>query len=192
MTRNAPARHVPVALAVSAMCGAVLVACGSGSPSTSSAGGGASTGAPTSSSGGTSSGTTALPSCPTGAALSAAVGSAYPNPTVQSDAGFLTCTYSDPTDGANLVISATTEVGVSASTIQAVAQSQAAAQGVTASSVSGLGDAAFSFTLNDSATNFDHIDTTSVEFIQGSNVIDITAEATLAQIEAAGHLLIGQ
>jgi hypothetical protein len=112
------------------------------------------------------------------------MGSAYPNPTVQSDAGFLTCTYSDPTTGANLVISATTEVGVTASTIQAVAKSQATAQGVSATSVSGLGDAAFAFTLNDVAT-------TSIEFIQGSNVIDITAEATLSQIEAAGHLLIG-
>jgi hypothetical protein len=192
MRRNVQARHALVAVAVATVCGAVLAACGSVAPSTSSSGGGAPTGAPTSSSGGTSSGTTALPSCPTGAALSAAIGSAYPTPTVQSDAGFLTCTYSDATDGANLVITATTEVGVTASTIQAVAQSQAAAQGVTASSVSGLGDAAFSFTLNDSATNFDHIDTTSVEFIQGSSVIDITAEATLAQIEAVGHLLIGQ
>jgi hypothetical protein len=192
MTSNAPTRHPPVAVALAAVFGALVAACGSASPATTSSGAAAPTGAPTSSGGGTSSGTTALPTCPTGAALSAAIGSPYPDPTVQSDTGFLTCTYSDSTDGANLVITATTEVGVTASTIQAVAQSQAAAQGVTASSVSGLGDAAFSFTLNDSATNFDHIDTTSVEFIQGSNVIDITAEATLAQIEAAGHLLIGQ
>jgi hypothetical protein len=111
---------------------------------------------------------------------------------VQSSAGFLTCTYEDSTTGANLVIVGTSEAGVTAATIQAVVQSQAAAQHVTSSSVSGLGSAAFTFTLNDAATNALHVDTTVVEFIQGSNILDITAEASLSQVEAVGHLLLGQ
>jgi hypothetical protein len=89
------------------------------------------------------------------------------------------------------VIVATSEPGVTASTIQTVVQSQAAAQQVTATSVSGLGDAAYTMTLNDAATNVVHVATTIVEFIQGSTLFDITAEATLAQVEAVGHLLLG-
>jgi hypothetical protein len=191
MTRNASTHHVPLAVALAVVCAAGLAACGSSSPSASSSAPAGSTGTSTSSAAATSAAASALPTCPTGAALSQAAGSTYPNPTVESSAGFLTCNYSDPTTGANLVITATTEAGVTAATIQAVANSQAAAQGVTATSVSGLGDAAFAFTLNDASTNSTHVATTSIEFIQGSNVLDITAEATLAQIEAAGHLLIG-
>jgi hypothetical protein len=90
------------------------------------------------------------------------------------------------------VIVGTTEAGVTASIIQQVVASQAAAQHVTSSSVSGLGDAAYTLTLNDAATNVLHVNTTIVEFIQGSNILDITAEASLTQVEAIAHLLIGQ
>jgi hypothetical protein len=31
-----------------------------------------------------------------------------------------------------------------------------------------------------------------VEFIEGPNILDITAQATLNQVEAVAHLLIGQ
>ncbi len=191
MQRNAPTRG-QLAVAFSVVCGAVLAACGSTPASTSSSGAAGSTTAPTSAGSATSSATSALPTCPTGAAVSAVAGGTYPNPEAQSSANFLTCTYSDTTSGANLVIVATTEPGVTASTVQAVVQSQAAAQHVTSSPVSGLGDAAFTMTLNDAATNALHVGTTIVEFIQGSNVIDITAEASLADVEAVGHLLLGQ
>jgi hypothetical protein len=191
MQRHAPTRrHLSITFAIAG--GAVLAACGSAPAATSSNGGAGSTTAPTSGAAATSSGTSALPSCPTGAAVSAAAGTSYPDPTVQSSAGFLTCTYEDSSTGANLVIVGTSEAGVTAATVQAVVQSQAAAQHVTASSVSGLGSAAFTFTLNDAANNVLHVDTTVVEFIQGSNILDITAEATLAQVEAVGHLLLGQ
>ncbi len=192
MTHNASNRRLRLAVAASVLCGAFLAACGSAAPSTSSSGATSPPGGSTSSAAATSSGSSALPTCPTGAAVSAVAGATYPDPTVQSSSGFLTCTYEDPTSGANLVIVGTTEAGVSASTIQQVVASQAAAQHATASSVSGLGSAAFSFTLNDAATNSKHVDTTVVEFIQGSNILDITAEASLSQVEAVGHLLIGQ
>src|ERR1700689_4920227 len=121
MERNAPARR-QLAFAFSIGCGAVLATCGSTPASTSSSGAAGSTTAPTSAASATSSGTSALPTCPTGAVVSAVAGGTYPNPEAQSSANFLTCTYSDTTSGANLVIVATTEPGVTASTVQAVVQ----------------------------------------------------------------------
>jgi hypothetical protein len=191
MKCNAPSRR-QLTITLSLACGAMLAACGSTPASTSSSGAAGSTTAPTSAAAATSSGNSALPTCPTGAAVSSAAGSAYPDPTVQSSAGYLTCTYEDPTTGANLVIVGTTDAGATAATIQAVVQSQAGAQHVTASSVSGIGSAAYTFTLNDAATNSTHVATTIVEFIEGSNILDITAQATLNQVEAVAHLLIGQ
>lgn len=189
--RNAPTRR-QLSSTFAIACGAVLAACGATPAATSSSGGAGATTAPTGAAAATSAGTSALPTCPTGAAVSAAAGTSYPNPTAQSSAGYLTCTYEDSATGANLVIVGTSEAGVTAATVQAVVQSEAAAQHVTASSVSGLGSAAFTFTLNDAATNALHVDTTVVEFIQGSNILDITAEATPAQVEAVGQLLLGQ
>src|ERR1700685_4415143 len=112
MERNAPARR-QLAFAFSIGCGAVLAACGSTTASTSPT-------APPSAASATSAGTSALPTCPTGAVVSAVAGGTYPNPEAQSSANFLTCTYSDTTSGANLVIAATTEPGGNASTVQAV------------------------------------------------------------------------
>lgn len=192
MPHKLSTRHRNSAVALAVVCGALLAGCGSAATSTSSGGAATPTGASTNSAAATSSGTSALPTCPTGAAVSAVAGMTYPNPTVQSASGTLACTYEDATTGANLVIVGTTEAGVTASIIQQVVASQAAAQHVTSSSVSGLGDAAYTLTLNDAATNVLHVNTTIVEFIQGSNILDITAEASLTQVEAIAHLLIGQ
>jgi hypothetical protein len=116
----------------------------------------------------------------------------YPSPTMQTSAGFLTCTYADPASGANLVMVISSVPGTTASTLQAVAQSQAQAQHVTASSVAGLGEAAFMVTLDDAATNSLHVATTIVMALEGSVIYDVTAEATPDQVKAVVQLLIGQ
>ena len=191
MSLSASTRDLGVTACLSALCGVVLAACGSPGTSTPSSAGATPTGASTSSAAATASGSSTLPTCPTGAAVSAAAGFTYPAPSVQSSAGFLTCTYADPTTGANMVIVATSEPGVAASTIQSVTQSQAAAQHVTASPVAGLGNAAFTFTLPDAATNSLHVATTILEVLQGSIAYDITAEATLDHVETVARLLLG-
>jgi hypothetical protein len=116
----------------------------------------------------------------------------YPSPTMQTSAGFLSCNYSDPTTSADLVIVVSSVPGSTASTLQAVAQSQAQAQHVTASSVSGLGDAAFIITLDDAGTNALHVATTIVMALKGSIIYDVTAEATPDQVKAVVQLLLGQ
>lgn len=193
MTRTTSTRHVCLAVAVSVACGALLAACGSSSPSASSSGAGVSTGTPTNSAGANSSGTGAVPTtCPTAAAVSAAAGMTYPAPTQQATTGSLYCTYADPTTGANLVMVVSLAPGTTASVLEQVAQSQAAAQHVSSASVPGLGDAAFSMTLDDAATNSLHVATSIVEAVKGSVLYDVTAEATLDQVEAVVRLLIGQ
>lgn len=192
MTRHASTHHVHLAVALAVVCGAVLAACGSSSPSTSSSGPAGSTGTPTSAAAATSSGSGTVPtSCPTAAAISAAAGSTYPAPAQQATTGSLYCTYADPTTGANLVLVVSLAPGTTASVLEQVAQSQAAAQHVSAASVPGLGDAAFSMTLDDAATNSTHVATSIVEAVKGSVLYDVTAEATLNQVEAVVQLLIG-
>jgi MinD superfamily P-loop ATPase len=115
----------------------------------------------------------------------------YPAPTKQASSGSLLCTYADPTSGANLVMVITSAPGTTPSVLQAVAQSQATAQHVTASSVSGLGDAAYSMTLDDAATNSLHVATSIVLAVKGSVSYDVTAEASLTQVEAVVRLLLG-
>jgi hypothetical protein len=193
MTRNASTRRAYVAVTLSVACGAVLAACGSSSPSSSSSGAGVSTEAPTNSSAATSSGSGSVPTtCPTAAAISSAAGMTYPAPTQQATSGSLYCTYADPTTGANLVIVVSLAPGTTASVLEQVAQSQATAQHVSAASVAGLGDAAFSMTLDDAATNSPHVATSIVEAVKGSVLYDVTAEATLSEVEAVVRLLIGQ
>jgi hypothetical protein len=80
--------------------------------------------------------------------------------------------------------------GITAATLKATAQSQASAQNVTAGPVAGLGDAAYLFNLNDASTNASGVATTVLLIKSGSTLVDITAEATPAQVEALGHVLV--
>lgn len=123
--------------------------------------------------------------------MSAVAGMAYPAPSQQATAGSLYCTYADATSGANLVLVVSAAPGTTSSILQIAVQSQASAQHVTSSSVSGLGDAAYSITLNDAATNSLHVATSIVEVLKGSVLYDVTAEATLPDVEAVARLLLG-
>jgi len=98
----------------------------------------------------------------------------------------------DPTSGANLVIEFTSvsEASASASALKIAADSQANAEKTTAVAVSGLGNAAYSFTLNDASTNSSGVATTSLEILDGSKLIDITAEATVAQVDAIARYVL--
>lgn len=192
MSRSASTHGFGVSVGLAILSGVVLAACGSSTPPSSS-GAATSAGSSTSSAAATSSGSSALPTtCPTAAAVSAAGGMTYPTPAMQTSAGFLTCTYADSTTGANLVMVISSVPGSTASTLQAVAQSQATAQKVTSSAVSGIGDAAYSMTLADAATNINHVATTIIEILKGSVLYDITAPATLNQLEAVVRLVLPQ
>ncbi len=192
MSRTTSTRHVNVTVGLSILCGVFLTACGSASPSASSSGAATSPGTSTASGAGSSSGNGAVPTtCPTQSVVSAAAGMTYPAPSQQASSGSLFCTYADPTSGANLVMVVTTAPGTTPSVLQAVAQSQATAQHVTASSVAGLGDAAYSITLDDATTNSLHVDTSIVLAVKGSVTYDVTAEATLPEVEAVVRLLLG-
>jgi hypothetical protein len=130
--------------------------------------------------------------CPSSAEITAMAGSAYPAPTVSKSSGTVLCNYSDPTSGANLVIEFTSVSGASASAsaLKIAADSQANAEKTTAVAVSGLGNAAYSFTLNDASTNSSGVATTSLEILDGSKFIDITAEATVAQVDAIARYVL--
>jgi hypothetical protein len=78
----------------------------------------------------------------------------------------------------------------SASALKIAADSQANAEKTTAVAVSGLGNAAYSFTLNDAGTNSSGVATTSLEVLDGSKLIDITAEATVAQVDAIARYVL--
>lgn len=95
--------------------------------------------------------------------------------------------YADPTTGANLVILLTPAPGTSASTLESVADCQDTAQDTTAAPVSCFGDAAYIFTLADASTNSRGVATTVMMVQDCSKLIDITAEATGAQVQAVAH-----
>ena len=66
----------------------------------------------------------------------------------------------------------------------------ASAANVTASSVSGFGSAAYAYTADDASANPNGVATSVIEILDGSNLIDITAALTLAEVEAvATHVL---
>jgi hypothetical protein len=111
---------------------------------------------------------------------------------VQTTSTLVTCNYADTTTGANLVLVISSADGVSASVLQQVVQSQATSQNATVNTVSGLGDAAYTFTLSDAATNVTHVATTILEVLKGSYYLDITAEASLAQTESVARLILSQ
>jgi len=139
---------------------------------------------------GGSSASTVSATCPTSAEITAAAGIAYPAPKASSGSGTVLCNYSDPTTGANLVMVFQSVSGTSASTLKSVADSQANAQKATATPVSGFGNAAYIFTLNDASTNSSGVATTNLFILDGSKLIDITAQATVAQVKAVARYVL--
>jgi hypothetical protein len=88
------------------------------------------------------------------------------------------------------VIEVTAAPGTTASALQIAAGAAASAYKVTASSVSGFGSAAYAFTADDASTNSSGVATSVILILDGSDLIDITAELTLAKVEAvATHVL---
>ena len=128
--------------------------------------------------------------CPTSAEITAAAGTAYPAPKVSSFSGTVMCSYSDPATGVNLVIVFSPASGTSASALKIVADSQANAQHVTAAPVSGFGTAAYTFTLADAGTNSTGVATTILIILDGSKLINITAQATVAQVQAIARYVL--
>lgn len=104
----------------------------------------------------------------------------------------MTCNYSDPTTGANLVILTSPAPGASASAsvLKSVANSQAQAQNTTATPISGFGSAAYISTLHDASSNSSGVATTLMMILDGSKLVDITAEATPAQVQAIAHYVL--
>jgi hypothetical protein len=131
-----------------------------------------------------------LTACPTAAVVSAALGSAYPAPQSSSASGELSCNDNDPNTSANAVLGFSKAPGLTLAVLKSTADGQASAQSVTASPVSGLGDGAYLFTLNDASTNSSGVATTTLLIKSGATLVDITAEATPAQVQALGHALV--
>jgi hypothetical protein len=82
--------------------------------------------------------------------------------------------------------------GTTAATLKSVTDSEAQAQKVTTTPVPGLGDAAYTFTLNDAATNSSGVATTAIFILDGSELVDITAQATLAQVESVARSVLSR
>lgn len=179
---------------------AVLGLAGCGGSSTKASGPAASAGA----GGGTSAGvegtsapTTAAAAagsvnstCPTAAAISAETGQTFPAPKTSNADGSVLCNYTNSTDG-NVVILFAPFPGGTTSTLQGAIASEAQAQGVDAVQVSGFGQAAFLFTLKDAGTNASGVATTTIAILDNGIDIDITAENTVAQVEAIAHGILG-
>jgi hypothetical protein len=136
------------------------------------------------------SGSTVSQTCPTAAVVSAALGSTYPAPKSSTGAGLVSCNYSNPNTSANAVLGFSKATGITTAVLKLTAQSQARAQHVTASPVAGLGDAAYMFTLPDASANPSGVATTVLLIKSGSTLVDITAEASPAQVKALGHILV--
>jgi hypothetical protein len=136
------------------------------------------------------SGSTVSETCPTAAVISAALGSTYPAPQSSTGAGMVSCSYNNPNTSANAVLGFSKATGITAAVLKSTAQSQAQAQHVAARPVAGLGDAAYIFTLTDASTNSSGVATTVLLIKSGSTLVDITAEASPAQAEALGHVLV--
>jgi hypothetical protein len=170
----------------------LLAACGASSttaPSTSSPSTAAGTSKP-SSSAATPTSAAVSTTCPTSAEIATLTGTTFPAPQQASSTGYLLCSYNDTTSGANLVIGVTAAPGSSASTLKIAVDTLASAANVTASSVSGFGSAAYAYTADDASANPNGVATSVIEILDGSNLIDITAALTLAEVEAvATHVL---
>ena len=130
--------------------------------------------------------------CPTSAELTSIVGQSLPAPNESKASGTVLCNYNNATTGANVVIEFASVSGASAtaSALKIAADSQATAESTKASAVSGLGNAAYILTLKDAGSNSDGVATTILEVLVGSKLIDITAENSVAQVEAIARYLL--
>jgi hypothetical protein len=174
----------------------LLAACGASSttaPSTSSPSTAAGTSTPSSSAATpTSTAAAVSTTCPTSAEIATLTGTTFPAPQQASSTGSLVCSYNDTTSGANLVIEVTAAPATTASALKIAAGAAASAYNVTASSVSGFGSAAYAFIAGDASTNSSGVATSVILILNGSDLIDITAELTLADVEAVATHVLGQ
>lgn len=131
-------------------------------------------------------------SCPTSAEMTKAAGTAYPAPKVTHATGTVLCNYADPTTGANLELLFQSVLGTTASTLKIVADSQAKAQKTTARRVSGIGSAAYTFTLNNAKANPSGVATTNLLILDGSKLVVITAQAKVAAVKAVARYVLGR
>ena len=194
MSFHSPTLRHPGAAGIGRLSVLLLAACGASSttaPSTSSPSTAAGTSTPSSSAATpTSAAAAGSTTCPTSAEIATLTGTTFPAPQQASSTGSLVCSYNDTTSGANLVIEVTAAPGTTASALQIAAGAAASAYKVTASSVSGFGSAAYAFTADDASTNSSGVATSVILILDGSDLIDITAELTLAKVEAvATHVL---
>ena len=90
------------------------------------------------------------------------------------------------------MIEVTAAPATTASALKIAAGAAASAYNVTASSVSGFGSAAYAFTAADASSNPSGVATSVIEILDGSDLIDITAELTLADVEAVATHVLGQ
>jgi hypothetical protein len=189
---HSPILRHPGAAGIGLLSVLLLAACGASSttaPSTSSPSTAAGTSKP-SSSAATPTSAAVSTTCPTSAEIATLTGTTFPAPQQASSTGYLLCSYNDTTSGANLVIGVTAAPGSSASTLKIAVDTLASAANVTASSVSGFGSAAYAYTADDASANPNGVATSVIEILDGSNLIDITAALTLAEVEAvATHVL---
>ena len=194
MSFHSPTLRHPGAAGIGLLSVLLLAACGASSttaPSTSSPSTAAGTSTPSSSAATpTSAGAALSTTCPTSAEIATLTGTTFPAPQQASSTGSLVCSYNDTTSGANLVLEVTAAPATTASALQIAAGAAASAYHVTASSVSGFGSAAYAFTANDASTNASGVATSFIEILDGSDLIDITGELTLTEVEAvATHVL---
>jgi|HubBroStandDraft_5_1064220.scaffolds.fasta_scaffold274683_1 hypothetical protein len=189
--RNRQAKTVLMAAAVIALAG-----CGSSAATANST---ATVSAPTASAptaGTSSSAATAAPvaaagsgsvkaACPSTAEVSSAIGQTYPAAKQISGSGDLTCTY-DNSAGNVLVVLFAAAPGSTGADLKVAMDAQAKGQNVTDNAVSGLGDAAYEFSSTTSGTV-----QTIVDLLAGSEDIDVTSQASVAQTEALAHDILG-
>ena len=194
MSFHSPTLRHPGAAGIGLLSVLLLAACGASSttaPSTSSPSTAAGTSKPSSSAATPTSAAAAVSTtCPTSAEIATLTGTTFPAPQQASSTGSLVCSYNDTTSGANLVFEVTAAPGTTAGALQIAAGTAASPFKVTASSVSGFGSAAYAFTANDASTNSSGVATSVILILDGSDLIDITAELTLAKVEAVATYVL--
>ena len=102
------------------------------------------------------------------------------------------CNYNNTTTYANMVIEFSSVSGASATAgaLKAAADGQASAHNTTATPVSGFGTAAYMVTENNASTNASGVATTNMEILDGSKLVDITAELTPTQAQAVARYVL--
>lgn len=196
MSFHSPILRHPGAAGIGLLSVLLLAACGASSttaPSTSSPSTAAGTSKPSSSAATPTSAAAAVSTtCPTLAEIATLTGTTFPVPQQAISTGHLLCSYNDTTSGAMLVIGVTPAPGTTDSALKIAVDTLASADNVTASSVSGLGSAAYAFTADDASANPNGVATSVIEIVDGSALIDITAAFTPAVVQAVAKYVLGQ